>query len=111
MQHKWTIGSDGLFCTECEMLIDDLNITMTCPGKPHNIDVRAIRLEKELEATKRQLTNLQGQVDAGRMSPDYEHIKQLAILLTDHPEGCMCPNNGGGDCEWCQLADSIKAYK
>lgn len=26
----------------------------------------------------------------------------------DHPEGCLCPNNGGGDCDWCQLVDTAR---
>lgn len=29
-------------------------------------------------------------------------------VLTEHPEGCLCPNNGGGDCAWCQAADRAR---
>ena len=41
-----------------------------------------------------------------------ERIAELenAIRIFIHmPQGCTCPNNGGGDCEWCESAGIAKA--
>ncbi len=32
-------------------------------------------------------------------------LAMRGVELGEHPEGCRCPNNGGGDCEWCKIAE------
>ena len=38
---------------------------------------------------------------------EYEDLRDAGKILIKHPEGCRCPNNGGGDCEWCEAAEQM----
>ena len=43
--------------------------------------------------------------------PQNERITELenALDVFIHmPQGCTCPNNGGGDCPWCESASIAK---
>jgi len=35
-------------------------------------------------------------------------LKNAIRVFIDLPAGCTCPNNGSGDCEWCESASIAK---
>ena len=39
--------------------------------------------------------------------PDQREFDASQEATRVFPEGCMCGNNGGGDCEWCLIYYSV----
>ena len=43
-----------------------------------------------------------------RLIAEAPEMLDVIEQLIDQSQGCMCPNNGGGDCDWCQIVDHAR---
>ena len=57
----------------------------------------------EEEWYHKQFSEMQKKKDA-----EIKTLKEHIEYLLDEPQGCTCPNNGGGDCDWCMVAGRAK---
>lgn len=43
-----------------------------------------------------------------RLIAEAPEMLEVLEQLIDQSQGCTCPNNGGGDCDWCQAVDHAR---